>query len=253
MNIPPAHRIFATLATLVLVLSSAQAATIYSETFSAPWEGVTNDGTDALHGTTPTVTVGTNTWTAFSDFQENGVISSGSGDAGAYLAFTPTSGLVYTLSVTVTEPSGGTNATNWAGLGFTADNVINSGVGIHESTNAASPWMLYRDNGAVVTFDGPGASGVTSTALDAYNGTQTMRIVLDTTASQWTAEWFMGATSVDTVTYTSGNPTISHVAIGRGVGSGITFSDFSLTSVPEPSAATLVALGGLALLRRRRK
>jgi len=243
-------------ASLALAVSSAQATTtIYSETFNAPWEGVTNDGTDALHGTTPDTTIASNTWTANSAFQENGIIAvDGSvNDDGAYLAFTPTSGLVYTLQVTVTEPTNSVNSSNWAGLGFTADNDISSGTGIHESTNTASPWMLYRQNGQVVTFDGPGTGGLTATLLGAYSGTQTMRIVLDTTASQWTAEWFMGATSVDTVTYTSGNPTINHVAIGRGVGSGITFSDFSLTSVPEPSAATLVALGGLAFLRRRRK
>lgn len=238
---------------VVALASSLPAATIYSETFGPTWEGSTNDGTDPLHGTTPTTTTGLNTWTAFSGFREDGFIadSGGAGDAGAYLPFTPTTGNVYTLSVTVSAPTGPVT-TGWAGLGFTANNFIDiNSTGIHEGSNAAAPWMLYRQNGAAVTFDGPGATGSTSTATGAYSGTQTMNIVLDTTGAQWTAEWFMGTTSLDTVTYST-NPTINYVAIGRGAGNGMTFSNFSLTAVPEPTTALLGTLGLLTLLRRRR-
>lgn len=247
-------QLIATAALAGLAAAPASAATIYSETFSAPWEGATNDGTDPLNGTTPDVTTGTNTWTAATGFKENGSIAATGttkGDASAFLAFSPSSGFVYTLSVTATDPTG-LNTTGWAGLGFTNDNDVSNDVGIHENTNAASPWMLYRQNGAVVTFDGPGATGATSTAEGAYSGTQTLTIVLDTTAAQWTAEWFIGATSLDTVTYTTTDPSITHVGIGRGAGAGTTFSDFTLTAVPEPSAALVGGLGLLVLLRRRR-
>jgi hypothetical protein len=85
-----------------------------------------------------------------------------------------------------------------------------------------------------------------------HAGPLTLSIVLDTTGAQWTAEWFVGGSSARTETFGS-NPTgITHVGLGRESNTDTTFSDFSLTVIPEPSAAALFALGGLALLRRRR-
>ena len=80
-----------------------------------------------------------------------------------------------------------------------------------------------------------------------------MSIVLNTEATAWTAEWFVDASSVRSETFVS-NPTgINYVGLGRDNCANVTFSNFNLSVVPEPSSAALLGLGGLALLRRRRK
>jgi hypothetical protein len=84
-------------------------------------------------------------------------------------------------------------------------------------------------------------------------GTQTLTVVLNTTAAQWSAEWFLGNTSIAEAAFAvDTNPTINYVGFGRNDGAGIDLSSFSLTMIPEPSAALLGGLGLLALLRRRR-
>lgn len=236
---------------LALLALPIHGATIYSETF-------TTGGATALNASSPDVTTGGNTWTA-SEWLQNGTITaSGTGttnDDGAYLAFTPTIGKIYTLSATMTAPTGG--ATNgWIGLGFAASNGNNN---ISLTANNASPWMLWRPNPAasgqtandVVSFTGAGAVGSASEGV--FTGTQTLTIVLDTMVDlAWKAEWFVGSSSVRTHTFTDVNPVINYVGLARENGQTSTISNFSLTVVPEPSAALLGGLGLLALLRRRR-
>ncbi len=232
-------------------LPALAATTIYSETFSSPWEGPSNDGTDPLNGTTPTVTLGTNTWAA-SDWRENGTAptsTSTNDDDSAFLAFTPTGGAIYTLSATLTQPSGG-SGTGWAAIGFTGGNATTASF----FNNSAAPWMLWRPSSAsaaneVTTFLGTGTGGGASEG--AFTGTATFDIVLNTEATAWTAEWFVNGTSVRTETYGT-NPTITHIGLGRENGQSSDFSNFSLTQIPEPSSALLGGLGMLALLRRRR-
>ena len=239
----------AALAGLALAASSAHAATIYSETFSGL-------GTDVLNGTTPDE--GGGLWVASTDWQADGSIAgstSGTDDDSAFLTFAPTSGNVYTLSATVTQPTSVSDTTVWVGLGFTASNVTGShtsDAGFWSAPNNASPWMLYRVNSEVKTFAGPGVT--VSEAEGNYGGTITMSIELDTTADQWTAEWFVNGSSVRVVDYST-NPTITHVGFGRENGASSTLTSFSLTAIPEPGAYALLAgLTGLVfvMLRRRR-
>ena len=239
----------AALAGLALAASSAHAATIYSETFSGL-------GTDVLNGTTPDE--GGGLWVASTDWQADGSIAgstSGTDDDSAFLTFAPTSGNVYTLSATVTQPTSVSDTTVWVGLGFTASNVTGShtsDAGFWSAPNNASPWMLYRSNSEVKTFAGPGVT--VSEAEGNYGGTITMSIELDTTAAQWTAEWFVDGSSVRVVDYST-NPTITHVGFGRENGASSTLTSFSLTAIPEPGAYALLAgLTGLVfvMLRRRR-
>jgi len=240
----------AALAGLALAASSAHAATIYSETFS---------GTGDLNGTTPDT--GANTWVASTDWNADwnadGSITgstSGTDDDSAFLSFAPTSGNVYTLSATVTQPTSGFSTSAWVGLGFTASAATGSsgGTGFYSAPNNASPWMLYRVNSEVKTYAGSGTAG--SAIEGNYGGTITLSIELDTTAAQWTAEWFVNGSSVRAEAYST-NPTITHVGFGREDGASSTLTSFSLTAIPEPGAHALLAgLTGLVfvMLRRRR-
>jgi len=155
---------------LALFAGSLQGATIYSETFS--------DGSvltpSALNGSTPDVTTGAATWTA-SNWRENGTTATIAtstaitDDDSAFLAFTPVSGKVYTLSATMTLPSGGLN-TGWVGLGFAQTNTTTGSF----FNNNAAPWLLWRPADAssanqVVSWRGPGIT-VTPKAISVATG-----------------------------------------------------------------------------------
>lgn len=229
-------------------IPASAATTIYSETFSSPFE---TSGTSPLNGTTPNITVSTNTWVA-SDWRENGTAptsSSSADDDSAFLAFVPTSNTIYTLSATLTQPAGGTT-TGWAGIGFTGGNTTTGSF----FNNNAAPWMLWRPSNAsapneVVSWLGTGATG--SVNEGQYTVTATLDIVLNTQAPTWTAEWFVNGVSVRPAEDVA-TQAITHIGLGRENGQSSTFTNFSLTQIPEPSTALLGGLGMLALLRRRR-
>jgi hypothetical protein len=236
---------------LGLLSGHIHGATIYSHTFAGG--SATNDSLN-----TTTTTVGGGTWVS-SDWRANGTTPVGTGstsnDDGAYLSFAPTVGLIYTLSITATQPTGG-DASGWLGLGFTQGNTA-SNTSFTTTTINAAPWLLWRPSNAspasqVVTRLGPALS-LDPVNEGAFTGTQTLTIVLNTQALQWTAEWFVGTTSVRGPEAFATNPTtITHVGFARENGQGSTITSFSLTSVPEPGAALLGSLGLLSLLRRRR-
>lgn len=248
----------AALAALALAVgTTTHASTIlYSDNFSG-------DVADNLHATTPDTTIGTNSWIAHTNWKADGSIALGTGtvvtdfqpqDHNAFLAFTPTTGLIYTLSATLAKPTGNI-AGMWAGIGFTNDTLGtaagNNSQSFFAGTNAASPWMLYRAPlNEIAAFGGPLATNGSGN-LSPYTGAQTLTIVLDTTGLAWEAEWFVGAASIHTFTYVT-NPTISYIGLGRENGAGADFSSFSLTVIPEPTTALLGGLGMLCLLRRRR-
>ena len=246
MNSYPKSTTLAALAGLALAAGSAQAATIYSETFNDP------TGTIKLNGTEPDDTTGATKWAASTNWNKDGSVdASAANDDNAFLAFTPVAGQIYTLTATLNQPTGD----SWAAIGFTenADTTTTGDSDFWRNTPAATaPWVLYRAaDGNVDSFLGP----LTGGTLDEGNhpGGITMSIVLNTEAAAWTAEWFVGASSVRSETFGS-NPTgINYVGLGREGGTDVTFSNFSLTSVPEPSTTALIGLGGLALILRRRK
>ncbi len=116
--------------------------------------------------------------------------------------------------------------------------------------------MLLRVNRGVQTFIGPNtASG--EDYLEAEGEVVTLAVVLDTTESAWTVEWFVNDTSIRSIGYTA-NPTINYVGFGRLFAASGTVDDFSLTvsAVPEPASSALVVaaiVGGAITLRRRRR
>lgn len=241
---------------LVISFATAPAATIYSETFSDGSVGTPS----LLDGSTPDVTTGGATWSA-SLWEENGstaritsAVDFGTDDS-AFLPFTPGAGNVYTLSATATVPVGGSGS--WVALGF-ADTNITSGQPFW--ANGTAPWMLYRQSSEVTSFaESLGTAPNNDLGVDTnnviagnYATSADLTIVLDTTGTAWTAEWLVDGSPVRSETYGT-NPSINFVGFARENGESSDIDNFTLTVIPEPSSVALLGLGGLALLRRRRR
>jgi hypothetical protein len=212
----------AVLGALILIggTNKASAVTIYSQTFTG--------GTNALVGTTSTT--GAGTWTGDNIISRNGELAGGWGAIS--LAFTPTSGLLYELTATISSQYWG----SWIGVGFLETNTTYGFLGTQNTPTALrteTGWQIWPQAGS--------ASLLSNDVL----------IRLDTTASQWTAAIFQGGTQIgSTFTYAT-NPTITRVGFVSD-GSGGTVSAFQLTSIPEPSAYSLFIGGVMSLLLIRR-
>jgi hypothetical protein len=256
---------FSRFATLVFAIdcaqSSLQATTvIYADDFSGSGslglQGQELDTASGLAGGTSGAT-----WTAGTAWKADG--SKGNGTANAFLAFTPQTGLVYTLSMDNVTVN--TTTTEWLAGGF-----LTGGVGTNTNLyDAAAPWMLIR--GKVRSGDGgtDGANDVDNN-VHAYGSnllygegsnetltspfTGNFDIVLDTTGSFWKAEWFFNGVSFHTLDFATvgTNPSITSVGIGGYASATGSVGSFSLTCVPEPTGALAGALLGAGMLRRKR-
>ncbi len=237
----------AAVAMVALVVSSANAAVIYSDDFSG-------SNTDGLNGTTPDVTTGGATWVAASNYKADGSFTVGN-PVNMTLAFTPVDGTVYTLDAQIENVGG----SQWVQFGF--------GDGQGTTSNwTGRAWNLLRAAGdatnAHSTYGSAfaGAGAWTSLATLRYGDDMDVRIVLDTTAATWTARYYAKAGNVGTYTEVIAgakditDETITAVGFGtyNSGGNFGKFNSFSLTQVPEPATMGLLAIGGLALLRRRR-
>jgi hypothetical protein len=239
----------------------AAVTTLYSDNF----DGLSSA---ALNGTTPDITIEANTWTASTDFKADGSLT-GTGADSAILAFTPEAGKVYTLSVTLSQPTG-TAANQWASVGFsngiTTAQTHNSGTG----DTGGAPWILWRNGGAhgdtndVEAYVGRRANPSGGAALGDFTGTRTLTVELNTLSSAWSARWLVDGTSLYSYTYKTlavdpgsfqnfdGNPIISQISIARNASSAPVFDSLTFTAIPEPSTALAGVLLGAGLLRRRR-
>ena len=185
--------------------SKASAAVIYSQTF--------NGGPGGLATTTPTT--GAGTWTGDNIISRNGELDGGWGAIS--LAFTPTSGLLYELTATISSQYWG----SWIGVGFLPDNSL-------YGWSPNNPVVLRTETG----WGTPPQAGIASMLSN------DVLIRLDTTASQWTAAFFQGGTQIGTTYTYATNPTINRVGFVSD-GSGGTVSAFSLTTVSNsPTFAT---------------
>ena len=252
---------------------NAHAAILFSDNFDTVSSGA------SINGRTPDVNnVNANKWVApTSNFLSNGSgglnaipsdARTASLDLGAgYLAANPG---IYTLSLSITQPN--INAQSWVALGFGQGNdVANNLVG-----NNGNPWLLFRLNGSVNVYGGPGVSeqltngGIAGAAtVTATRGTaHVFSLILDTSLPNWTLNASIDSTPVDVngslagLAYTfATNPTLSHYAamsVGvNGASDTGTVDNFqvSFAAVPEPSTLLLVgsAFGVLAWRQQRRK
>jgi hypothetical protein len=178
-----------------------------------------------------------------------------------YLAFTPQSGEIYTLSANIgsVDP---TNVYPWIDLGFLTSTTLNSW-GSFMNYNTSGPGLQLRQYGPLDLFSSAGnqtGGGSINNLLAEVGGTQggLYSITLDTTnGSDW--KYSFSGPGITTTTYDLGAPT-NIVAVGFDAGSygggfTATVSNFALTaSVPEPStwAMLLGGLGMLTMFRRRR-
>ena len=232
--------------------ASARAGLIYSDTFNG-------SSANGLTGTTPGTTSGTfggtagATWSAKDEvFKADGSVVTGFGGGSAALPFTPQTGQKYTLSATVDTTVGGAN---WIGLGFEEHSFPPGAFDLPDNNGYA--WMILRETrggnqGAYLlgpTITGPSGS------FDTGSGPLNLAVVLDTSAANWTAQYFVDGSAVSAAVAYAVNPTIGFAGFSTINSGGGTVDNFSLDVAPVPEPGTL-AVGllclGAGMARRRR-
>lgn len=194
----------------------------------------------------------------------------GTHDAGALLALPGSGSLlansVYTLSATITN-----NNSNWTAVGFASSTAQLDGVnGRHSNGNpgvfGGYAWGLVRNNaGNDQEIFGGAGTGSNFLGGDVVDPTAAIdfTVVLDTSdTSALTAEYFLNGASQGVQTLAaSAFADIGFVGISSDGGNAAdnpnasSISNFSLAvkTVPEPGSLSLLCLGGLAMLSRRRR
>ena len=162
-----------------------------------------------LNGTTPDNTTLGEVWEAGDTFLDDGtagttVAGSADGQA-AHLDFTPLGDRVYTAQATVLN-----DQPNWIGFGFLCDDPqsgdwTQTAWFVRHSNAPGYGWMLTRNSTGndQEGFLGGGTAGGQPWNGDVADPTAPidMKIVLDTTAANWTVEWFINDVShIDTET-----------------------------------------------------
>jgi hypothetical protein len=167
---------------------------------------------------------------------------------------------VYDLSLDMRHPLGGDpTSLSWVALGFMKDSdLFNNMVG-----NNGAPWLLYRYNGAINVYAGPGTSELLLTTSAPTGTSHNFKLELDTSTPKWTLNAFLDGAQLDLTTGAGmtyqyvNNPTVSrYVGMSTGIngpGGVGTVDNFLLTqAVPLPQTAAMALVGFGALLVRRR-
>lgn len=241
----------------LLLSTAANANVIYQEDFTG--------GAVPLDGALVTPTV---SWVSASSFNRNGSFSANSGTQGssATLAFTPSQGTQYQLDATVTH----TGSSGWIALGFAnGQSTSQSSLDRFIAGNVIGvAWSLFVANGNGQAFlsngpvptDGDNNGGAWSPQLAAGDISVDYRVFLDTTggAGTWEATWYAKLTTDLNFTVVRSTTQLASESI-NSVGFALSgndatgsISNFTLTEIPEPASLTLLGLGSLALMGRRR-
>lgn len=234
-----------------LIPAAAGAAVIYQENFDG--SGSTN-----LAGLAPDIAPGSETWAGNTDYKANGFTSSGF--SGIYLPFTPTPGFIYTLTGSFRVGAG----SDWLGLGFAGGSPTST---VRLSNNDGRGWLIAKDT-TIVSFIGPGdGNGVVQSTISTQNPmgvltTQTITLdASDSNPANWTFSASQSVGSTNYVVWTNQPATLTSVsnitAIGLSASSASgTFTNLTLTAVPEPSTVALAVTGlacGLLSWRRGKR
>jgi len=231
--------------------STVHAGLIYSDSF-------TRSGN--LNGSAPDVTNAPGqTW-----ITDAGVTTDGSQafnpstTTGGYLPFTIAANNIYTLQADLrsnADPAG-----SWIAIGF-SPTALPGGFGPNFDATGG-PWGLIGDpigDQRSQNFAGPGTANFLVQTTLSGTGFHNMKIVLDTTAPEWTTTAYVDSVQVgSTFTYETNPVGLSYVGFNsanNGVFGGhvdnFSFSD--ATPVPEPGTALFgIACVGIAAFRRRR-
>lgn len=244
----------------VLLVRSAQATTLYSDTYSTDTSANYTSADESGASSTWAVNSGVLTYTRntpaaagwqSSDFLLNSSVAS-------------TSGLTtFTVSGTINSPS------HQPALVVSADNTL--GGYTLEADAANNQWSLLRETGAEMLNDegGSGNPPVLATfggfsGSDSYNVSVTVvrgassdtlyTTIVDTTSNTTLAN---SVPTVNSTNFGSADGTLigwrTRGNIAGGTTIGDTMDNLTLTNTPEPASVGLLALAGIGLLARRRK
>ncbi len=239
----------------------ASASILVSDSFSG-------SGTSDLNGYTPDT--GAN-WVAYSPGVDNGwkvsggnaylgsaTTSNGMGGVALGASYFSSNPNVYTLEATLSLSN---TDTDWVGIGFSQNSSTSTNGYYSGGGTEGRPWMFLRGNGEANVR----AGGATGTNLSKVTGNSTtnatLKLVLDTSVTQWTVDGFINGTQMDlnggsagmTYAYSSNPTTIGNVGLSASAGVDGLVHDFSLSVIPEPSTLWLLVFGLLPLLSRFRK
>ncbi len=261
---------FSTIAIAILTAHSASAAILIQEDFTR---------TDAalVRSTAASPIAGPANWGGSPGFTaQSGTVRSAATNSGGHVltmdfgvGYFGTNPGIYTMTADVffgTEMAASTQS--WQ-IGFS--NSSNTSAGANRSllstdSLGGSPAIALRGNGQLyVKPEYATTSTATVSAAGAYPATNVynLKLVLDTTGSNWTTDAFINNTQIDlngaaagsTFTYVT-NPTIRYATIASAISTAnkdfAYLDNFELNVVPEPTAAMLLGLGVIPLLRRRR-
>jgi hypothetical protein len=213
-------------AVLTMAMASQNASAQYPEAiYQQPFTGNSNPLTGEP------VSTGSGFWSDQTGrFKLNGSVA-GVWFSSATLPFTPKSGYVYELVATLSATSG----EDWNQLYMGFFNASGEDGGSTTVYSTASSWMGLDASGHWLVNGGH--EGTTS-------GPLTLKIVLDTTGTQWKSKFYVNDFYVSwkDQTFTT-NPTISTVGFGTQSNTGGTISNFSLNVVSglEPPTLTLLS------------
>lgn len=203
-----------------------------------------------MNGTAPDTTVGGEVWEAgdtwLDDWTAGTSVAEGPIGQAAHLDFTPMSGAIYTAEATILD-----NQPNWIAFGFFADDPAGgdwtaTDFSVRHSNAPGYAWALTRNNAGTDQegFLGGGTAGAQPWNGDVVDPTApvAIRIVLDTTAANRNAEWFLNDVSQGAAAAfaAEGNPGIGGIGFSHDrnaeANAGGTISDFSLTEQIVASA-----------------
>lgn len=230
-----------------LMAGTSGAAVIYSDDFSG-------DGSSGLVGTSPDVTPGGETWSGLTIgtvWNDDGTITVDNDQKrNVFLPFTPEAGKEYTVKIDVVR----IGTLDMFSFGFTTNNAANEGFPLAGQSLGASPWMKsLGSNGDVITYTGPANSGdgssVSVSDADSFN---TLEMVLNTSNTAWTVEFFLNGESIRSETFAT-NPDINYVGFGRYNQGTFQVDNFELSVVPEPVSVGLLGVGGFVLIFLRHR
>lgn len=241
----------------MMVGSPAQAAVIYQEDFDG-------NNTTSLNGTAPNVAPGAQTWTSSTTvvIRTDGSIAS-TGGASAWLPYAFAANQIYTLTATVDIVYQSGSVTP-VGIGFTTNTPLSSAA-VNLAASGDYGILQARRGGSWAFFEGDTNNDATTAAgtglFTSNRDNYEIKLVLDTSAANWTLAGYMNGTQVDLngastgmlFTYTT-NPGVTGVGFNYA-SSSYNFESFTLSSsvVPEPHVATLAAASGLVLVVFRRR